>query len=152
MGITASVEEIRVARHGRIESVTVSGEVDVSNVAALEDALREALSDTTNSCLVGLSEVAFMDSSVVHTLIRWSKEAQVSACEGLAIIVGGEGTAATRILTVVGLIKRLPVFDSRDAAMKALELGRRPPAERPRKWLTDLEVSSPREAVAEPES
>jgi anti-sigma B factor antagonist len=141
----AAMAEIRVARQGSIEAIAVTGELDVSNVAALDEALGNALSGTTKSCLLDLSEVAFMDSSVIHTLIRWSKEAQVSAREGLAIMVGDADTQATRVLTVAGLMKRLPVFSSGDAAMTALKLGQKPRWERPLSWLTDLELLTERE-------
>ena len=147
VGITAPVNDIRVSRQGRVESIMVMGEIDLSNVAALDDALRTALSGTAASCLLDLSEITFMDSSVVHTLVRWSKEAQVSAREGLAIMVGGEGTEATRVLRLVGLMKRLPVFDSPAAALTALEIGQKPRAERPLRWLTDLELAAEREAA-----
>jgi anti-anti-sigma factor len=143
----AAMEDIRVSREGSIESITVTGEIDLSNVAALDEALRSALSGATMSCLLDLSEVGFMDSSAVHTLIRWSKEAQVSAREGLAIMVGGADTAAARVLSVAGLMKRLPVFDSRDAALRALELGQRPRSERPLRWLTDLELAAERDSA-----
>jgi anti-sigma B factor antagonist len=145
VGIIAAMEEIRVSRQGSIEAITVTGELDLSNVAALDEALGNALSGTTKSCLLDLSEITFMDSSVIHTLIRWSKEAQVSTREGLAIMVGGKDTEATRVLTLTGLTKRLPVFASRDAAMTALKLGQRPRSERPLSWLTDLELAAERE-------
>lgn len=144
-GRTARVEGIRVSRHGRIESITVTGEIDISNVSALDEALRRALAGDTTTCLLDLSEVEFIDSSVVHTLIRWSKEAQVSAREALAILVGGEGSAAVRVLTSVGLMRRLPVFQSRERAMRALELGQMPRGERPLQWLTDIELAAERE-------
>jgi anti-sigma B factor antagonist len=137
--------EIRVARQGSIEAISVTGELDLSNVARLDEALGNALSGTTKSCLLDLSEITFMDSSVIHTLIRWSKEAQVSAREGLAIMVGDKDTQATRVLTLTGLMKRLPVFSSRNAAMTALKLGQRPRSERPLSWLTDLELLAERE-------
>ena len=141
------MEDIRVSHEGGIESVTVRGEIDLSNVAALDDALRNVLSGDTTSCLLDLSEVTFLDSSVVHSLVRWSKETQVSAREGLAIVVGGEDTEATRILSLIGLMKQLPVFDSHATAVRALEMGRRPRAERPLRWLTDLELAAEREAA-----
>lgn len=147
MGITFAVEEIRVSREGTIESITVTGELDLSNVGALDEALRSALSGTTISCLLDVSQITFMDSSVVHTLLRWSKEAQVSAREGLAIMVGGEDTVATRVLALVGLMERLPVFSTSAAATTALELGRKPRSERPLRWLTDLELAAEREAA-----
>jgi len=142
--MSSAVEDIRVSRQGKIESITVTGEIDLSNVAALDDALRSALSGTTVSCLLDLSLVEFMDSSVVHSLLRWSKEAQVSAREGLAIMVG-EDTEATRVLGVVGLMKRLPVFSTREAATTALEIGQKPRSERPLKWLTDRELAAERQ-------
>jgi anti-sigma B factor antagonist len=144
VGIIAAMEDIRVSHRGNIEVVTVTGEIDLSNVADLDDALQNALSGASTSCLLDLSEVTFMDSSVVHALIRWSKEAQVSARDGLAIMVGRD-TEPTRVLSLAGMMKRLPVFDSRDAAMTALELGQRPRSERPLRWLTDLELRAERE-------
>ena len=141
------MHEISLSTHGSIESIIVTGDIDLSNVKELDNALRRGLSDTTASCLLDLSEITFMDSSVVHTLIRWSKEAQVSAREGLAIMVGDADTAATHVLSVVGLMKRLPVFASRDAAIAALELGQKPRWERPLRWLTDHELAAEREAA-----
>ena len=51
----------------------------------------------------------FMDSSVVHSAVGCSKEAQVSEREALAIVVGGADTPAARSLGLVGLLKWLPV-------------------------------------------
>lgn len=91
---------------------------DLSNVERLDKTLEQVLSSggSTASCLLDLSAVTFMDSSVVNALVRWSKETQVSEREGLAILVGGRESRAARVLTLVGLIDRLPVFDSVDAA------------------------------------
>lgn len=62
-------------------------------------------------------------------------------------MVGGEDAEATRVLAMLGLMKQLPVFDSSAPAILALELGRRPRAERPLRWLTDLELAAEREAA-----
>jgi hypothetical protein len=62
-------------------------------------------------------------------------------------MVGGENSEATRVLDLVGLMNRLPVFDSHDAAVQALEIGRKPRAERPLRWLTDLELAAERDAA-----
>lgn len=139
------MDEITVIREGAIDVVAVTGEYDMSNVEALDDALRAALSYETTSCLLDLSQVTFMDSTVIHSLVRWSKEAQVSEREALAIVVGGPETPAARILGLVGLLKRLPVFPSREAARAALEHGRLPRNARPLGWLTDQELATERE-------
>jgi anti-anti-sigma factor len=117
----------------------------MSNVEALDDAVRSVLSDESSSCLLDLSGLTFMDSTVVHALVRWSKEAQVSEREALAIVVGGPDTPAARVLEMVGLLNRLPVFATQQAAMLALEQGREPRTTRPLGWLTDLELASERE-------
>ena len=139
------MDGISVTREGPIDIVCLAGEYDLSNVDALDKALQEVFSDETASCLLDLSEVTFMDSTVVHALVRWSKEAQVSEREALAIMVGGTDTPATRVLGLIGLLPRLPVFATRDAAKEALELGRRPRPDRPLAWLTDLELATERE-------
>jgi anti-anti-sigma factor len=139
------VDDISVTREAAIDIVFLTGEYDLSNVDALDKALRKALADETASCLLDLSEVTFMDSTVIHALIRWSKEAQLSDREALAIMVGGTDTPAARVLGLVGLLKRLPVFATRDAAKAALDQGRRPRPERPLTWLTDLELATERD-------
>jgi anti-anti-sigma factor len=139
------MDEITVTRDGAVDTVIVTGERDMSNVEALDDAVRTVLSDESTSCLLDLSGLTFMDSTVIHALVRWSKEAQVSEREALAIVVGGPDTAAARVLDVVGLLKRLPVFTTQQAAKRALEQGRQPRATRPLGWLTDLELATERD-------
>jgi anti-anti-sigma factor len=138
-------DQISVTREGAIASVIVTGERDMSNVDALHDVVNAALSDGTTSVVLDLSSLSFMDSSVIHALIAWSKEAQASDREAFVIMVGGADTPAARLLGVVGLLKRLPVFPTREAAMQALAQGRRPRPERPLKWLTDLELATERD-------
>ena len=140
------MDEVRVTRRGDVDAIEVVGEFDVSNVASLDDALRAVLSSgSTASCLLDLTDVTFMDSSVVNALVRWSKEAQVSEREGLAIVVGGRETPAAGVLKLLGLLDRLPVFATLDAAVTALEGGRLPRSERPLRWLTTLELAAERE-------
>jgi anti-anti-sigma factor len=117
-----AVNEIRITRHGEIEAIEAIGEFDLSNIEGLDDALQTALSrGPAPSCLLDLSAVTFMDSTVLKALVRWSKETQVSDRE------------------------RLPTFSSLDAATAALQAGKKPRSERPLRWLTDLELASERE-------
>ena len=139
------MDDISVTREEAIDIVAVKGEYDMSNVDTLNEAQQKVLSDETASCLLDLSDVTFMDSSVVHSVVRWSKEAQVSEREALAIVVGGADTPAARLLGLVGLLKWLPVFATRGAAKAALDHGRRPRPERPLTWLTDLELATERD-------
>jgi anti-anti-sigma factor len=146
VGSIEAVNEVRVNRGDAFDVITVVGEFDLSNVNQLEEALADVLSeDPTASCLLDLSAVTFMDSSVVGALVRWSKEAQVSEREALAIMVGARDTPAARVLSLIGVMDRLAVFDSAAAASDALRVGKKPRAERPLEWLTDLELAAERE-------
>jgi anti-anti-sigma factor len=137
--------EIRVMRDGSVDVIQPTGEYDLSNVEELNKALRASLSDDTSSCMLDLTDVEFMDSSVIHTLVRWCNDVQLSEREALAIVSGGDSTVASRLLDAVGIRSRLPVFSTRQNAMVALVEGQRSRRERSLEWLTDAELQTARE-------
>jgi anti-anti-sigma factor len=139
------VDEITVTRDGSVDVIRATGEYDLSNVERLNQALRASLSDETTSCLLDISAVAFLDSSVIHALVRWSNDVQLSEREALAIVSGDDTTTASRVLDAVGIRSRLPVFTSVDGAMTALVEGQRSREQRSLEWLTDAELDSARE-------
>jgi anti-anti-sigma factor len=113
------VEEIKARREGTIEVVEALGELDMSNVDLLNDALKIALSDEKTSCLLDLAGLDFLDSTVIKALVRWSNDAQLSDREALAIVVG-EDTPAARLVDLLGLTGRLPIFKTGAAGRRAL--------------------------------
>jgi anti-anti-sigma factor len=133
--------DIRVTRSGTIDLIEVSGEIDLSNVADLDEALTQALSDDTPCCLLDLSAVSFLDSTVVHRLIRWQADAQLSAREALAVATGKD-TPTVRILTLSGVIRHLPLFTTQKAAQTALLEGQRARKQRRLRWLTDADLAT----------
>lgn len=139
-----AVEELNVSQDGAIDVVEALGELDMSNVAALNKALKAAFSDETTSCLLDLSGLDFLDSTVINTLVRWSHDVQLSEREALAIFVG-QGTPAARLVDLVGLNGRLPIFASRDGARTALLEGQRTRNKRSLEWLTDAELQTARD-------
>jgi anti-anti-sigma factor len=134
------VQEIKTRREGTIEVVEALGELDMSNVGLLNDALKVALSDEKTSCLLDLAELDFLDSTVIKTLVRWSNDAQLSDREALAIVVGDD-TPAARLVHLLGLPGRLPIFKTGAAARTALLEGQRARAQRSLQWLTDAELN-----------
>lgn len=139
------MEEIEVTRDGSVDVIRATGEYDLSNVERLNEVLRDSLSDETTSCLLDISGVAFMDSSVIHALVRWSNDVQLSEREALAIVSGDDRTAASRVLDAVGIRARLPIFVSAEGAMTALIEGQRSREQRSLQWLTEAELESARE-------
>lgn len=136
------MEELKTRRDGTIEVVEALGELDMSNIEVLNGALKIALSDES-SCLLDVSGLDFLDSTVIKALVRWSNDAQLSDREALAIVVGEE-TPAARLVALLGLTGRLPVFRTPEAARTALLEGQRARAQRSLEWLTDAELSEAR--------
>ena len=134
------MEEIKTRREGTIAVVEALGEFDMSNVDLLNDALKIALSDEKTSCLLDLAGLDFLDSTVIKALVRWSNDAQLSDREALAIVVGDD-TPAARLVDLLGLTGRLPLFTTRTAARTALLEGQQARAQRSLEWLTDAELN-----------
>jgi anti-anti-sigma factor len=139
--------DVLVHHDDPVAVVELVGEHDIASVERFDAAMREAMGSVSSSCMVDLSRLEFCDSSIVHALVNWSKEAQVSEREALAIVVGGETTPVSRILATVGLLTRLPVFATSQAARLALLDGRRPRHDRPLGWLSDRELTEARETA-----
>jgi anti-anti-sigma factor len=137
------VEEIKTRREGTIEVVEAPGELEMSNVDLLNHALKIALSNEKTSCLLDLAGLDFLDSTVIKALVRWSNDAQLSDREALAIVVGDD-TPAARLVDVLGLTGRLPIFKTGAAAGTALLDGRRARDQRSLEWLTDAELNTAR--------
>jgi anti-anti-sigma factor len=138
------VGEVRTAREGGVDAIALSGERDISTVAEFERAITAALTDEATSCLVDLTEVSFIDSSIIAALLRFSKEAQVSEREALAIVIGERSSVVSHTLQMIGLLKRLPVFATRDLALATLDDGQKPRPQRPLGWLSDRELDAAR--------
>jgi len=137
------MNEVKVSQQESIDVLEALGEFDMSNVDLLNAAIKAALSDDTTSCLLDLSGLTFLDSTVIHSLVRWSQDVQLSQREALAISVG-EGTPAARLVALVGLNGRLPIFASREGARTALLEGQRTRGKRSLEWLPDAELHSAR--------
>jgi anti-sigma B factor antagonist len=132
---------IRVEQEHGYDVVTLTGEHDLTTVAELDRALASVMSATTGGCLIDLSGSSFIDSSIIRALLRWSKETQVSEREALGIVIGAPTSPSARTLALVGLLERLPVFETRADAVGALEDGHLPRAERPLRWPSDRELA-----------
>ncbi len=94
--------------------IRLLGEVDISNVAQLSDAMTR-LSDEQARVVVDLSEVEFADSSTLHALSETSER-----LPGRVVIVVPEDSQANLVFEASGYIERLPVVRSREEALGRL--------------------------------
>lgn len=100
------------ARHdGRFQILSVRGEVDMASVPRLQAALEEAQRGG-KTLVVDLTEVGFLDSAGLSTLLTVSK----SAPHQLRVVAAGE---IVRPIELTGLDKLLAVYDTLAAAVAA---------------------------------
>ena len=100
--------------------VTVAGEVDVYTAPQLRSALEERVAAGQNKIVVDLQGVAFIDSTGLGVLVGQLKA--LRKVEGsLRIVCSDE--RILRLLAITGLDQILPLHDSVDDALTAVDNG-----------------------------
>ena len=109
------MDDVEVSRP--TENVTVValwGEHDLRTARKLDDLLDEAIS-SSKLVVVDVSNAAFIDSSVINTLVRAHRTAP--ALRSRFVLQMGTAPAVRRALEITGLLERLECADSRDEAL-----------------------------------
>lgn len=109
MEFEASIEE----RAERYSVVAVRGEVDLHTAPKLEYAMRRG-AEGVEAVVVDLSDVAFMDSTALSTLMRARDAAEKG---GVSLRLATPSKAVERIFAVTGFGDYFEVYPSRDAAV-----------------------------------
>jgi anti-sigma B factor antagonist len=73
-GDSAAPLSISAAREASTLTITLQGELDISNVPALDEALARELEDRPQELIVDVGRLAFMDSSGIAALLRARKQ------------------------------------------------------------------------------
>jgi anti-sigma B factor antagonist len=98
--------------------VFVDGEIDVAVAGVLAEELEATIDDCSPAMLVDLTNVTFMDSSALSTLIRVHKYA---GSHGGGIRLVGPNARVSRLLEITHLDHVLPVHDTIEAAAEGLQ-------------------------------
>jgi anti-anti-sigma factor len=106
-----------------IVAVCLEGDFDLTNASVLGDRIDRAL-ESGNSLIVDLSEATFIDSSVIHTLVRASKAAAVK--EQAMVIQLGTAANVERVLEIARIEQILPRAHDRHEAVRIIRVGRSP--------------------------
>jgi anti-anti-sigma factor len=110
------VEVSNVAQH--VWVVAVQGEHDLSTVSQLDDAISQVFA-AGSRMVIDLSGASFIDSSVLSSLLRARETANQQSSDDL-VIVAPPGTMSRRVIDMTGVGARVPIFDSRQAALFAI--------------------------------
>ena len=106
---------VEVAEVRDVTVVRLVGELDLSNVPAIETNLQRVLGDRARA-VVDLTALDYVDSSGLGMLERLARRLTLR-------LVVPEGAIIARTLRVTGLDQLVPVFTSADAALDGDEPG-----------------------------
>jgi anti-sigma B factor antagonist len=96
-------------RHeGRALTVSASGELDLSTAPALDAELRRAVRGSSTAIVVDLRDLAFIDSTGVHVLLRWAGESARCGRE-FRVIPGSERIQL--VFAMTGVLQALGIDD-----------------------------------------
>ena len=110
---------LRVRNLENVTSIEIGGEIDLHSAPQLRVALlksTEAIEGAAPRVLVDLSEVTFVDSTGVGVLVGALKRAREN---GGDLHFCGAKARVQRVFEITGLLRLLPLFDSREAALEA---------------------------------
>lgn len=102
---------LRTSPLGDRALVSVSGEVDLATAGELSDHALEALRTVSPHVVVDLTDVSFMDSTGLKSLITID---QRTALAGGSFSVVGPSRSVRKLLSLTGLDETFRVYDSVD--------------------------------------
>ena len=116
---------VSAARHALPTFITVTGEIDASNVEQLHAGLREAIR-RGGAFVVDLRRVEFLSVAGYRELLTVSEECSQAGLDW-ALVSSGAVNLLSRATVRVGTDPVLPLASSRDEAVRRLIRPERPP-------------------------
>ncbi len=96
--------------------VMPSGDLDIASVDEFRKVLDDASQPPTETLIVDLSDVGFMDSSGLRVILETNERLRRE--HRSVAVVAPRGTAAAVLLTLAGLRRTLTVVESRRVALR----------------------------------
>ena len=110
---------IRVVREGdEIVALCLEGDFDLTNARVLGDQIDLALA-SGRDLILDLSEATFIDSSVIHVLVRASKAA--AGREHAMVLQVGTAAIVERVLELTGIERVLARAHDRQEAVRIIQ-------------------------------
>jgi anti-sigma B factor antagonist len=112
-----ALADVRSERDGKTVVAVLTGEVDMSNAASVRLQIAEAVTPDDDALLVDLSELSFIDSAGLHTLIELGTVLKERRQQFLLCVP--HGTTIERAIQIIGLPSAVPVHSDRTEAIEA---------------------------------
>lgn len=101
-----------------IVAICLDGEFDLRNTPTIDDEIDRTL-ETGKGLILDMSDATFIDSSVIHVLVRASKAA---SGPGQAIVLQlGTAAIVERVLAIANIEQVLPRAHDRQEALKIIK-------------------------------
>jgi anti-anti-sigma factor len=107
--------QVRTGTSGEHAVLTVEGELDISTIAALQEAIVATAGPT--GLIIDLGGVSFLDSSALRVLFSREGPARV--------LVAPPGSAARRLVELLSLLDAVPLVTEMSEATSRLDVGQR---------------------------
>jgi anti-sigma B factor antagonist len=109
--------EVRIERDGKTVVAVITGEVDMSNAATIRLQIAEAATPDDDALVVDLTELDFIDSAGLHSLIELAtvldeRRQQLLLCVPKESQIG-------RAIEIIGLPRAIHVHADRGEALEA---------------------------------
>ena len=109
--------DVRFEREDGIVIAVLTGEVDMSNASSVRLMISEAVTPDDDAVIVDLSELEFMDSAGLHSLVELSTVLDERRQRLLVCVP--RGSTMERAVQILGLPRAVSVHASRDEAIEA---------------------------------
>ena len=109
--------DVRIEREGETVVAVLKGEVDMSNAASVRLQIAESVTPDDDALLVDLSELSFIDSAGLHSLIELGTVLEERRQRLLLCVP--HGSTIERAIEIIGLPRAVSVHSDRAEAMEA---------------------------------
>jgi anti-sigma B factor antagonist len=107
--------QVRIATHRTHIRLTVAGDIDLLSADEFDSALDSVIADVDRHLWIDLSEVDFLGSPAIHSLLR----ARRKVVAGRHVIVICPTGGPLRVLELVGLQATIPIFPDAGSVPRA---------------------------------
>ena len=110
--------EVRFEREDETVVAVLTGEVDMSNATAVRQQIAESVTPDDDSLIVDLSELGFIDSAGLHSMIELGTVLDERRQQLLLCLP--PGSTIRRAIEIIGLPHAVSVYSDRNGAMEAV--------------------------------
>jgi anti-sigma B factor antagonist len=110
--------EVRYEREDETLVAMLTGEVDMSNAATVRQQIAESVTPDDDALIVDLSELSFIDSAGLHSIIELGTVLDERRQHLLLCLP--PGSTIRRAIEIIGLPQAVSVYSDRGEAMEAV--------------------------------